>query len=235
MKFNKIIIWQKIVFFVSMIVLGICFFVFLSPKNMPPEMLPFLVIILGISIVNFVFLNDFNSNEISVIQAERKQIQKKIDQKEDIIDLIQLNLNQLNEYYSINKNQAKSSYYFSVMVITFGFIVLLLSVWFAMSEKDSKLVIPVISGISGVLLQFIGGLNFVLYNKSLEQVNRFYDQLVKMQDTMLAVDIIRQVDDNKKKLYLTEQLVVSLLVRNNLKNKDISEIAYKNSLEIGKE
>jgi hypothetical protein len=55
-----------------------------------------------------------------------------------------------------------------------------------------------------------------------------------MQDTMLAVDIIRQVDDDKKKLYLTEQLVVSLLVRNNLKDKDISEITYKNSLEINK-
>lgn len=178
--------------------------------------------------------------ELKKIKKEREIINHKIEDEETkssqskTVDLIRLNLNQLTEYYSINKNQAKSSYYLSILFVSVGFAALIACILIALYSKDSKMTIAIISGVSGILLQFLGGANFFLYNKSLEQVNRFYDQLVKMQDTMLAVDIIQQVDERKNKLLMTEVLVNSLIERNHSLDNLASESNNKTNSRIKK-
>lgn len=71
----------------------------------------------------------------------------------------------------------------------------------------------IISGISGIILQFIGGANFVLYNRTVEQSNRFYKQLTRIQDTMLAVELCNQVKDPEKNLQLMDKLITNLIER----------------------
>ena len=58
---------------------------------------------------------------------------------------------------------------------------LLLSILFSGGSKLES------GAISGVLLQFIGSGFFIMYNKSLDQLKLFYSKLVRLQDTMLAV------------------------------------------------
>lgn len=176
--------------------------------------------------------------ELKKIEKEKEVIIHKIEDEETkstqskTVDLIRLNLNQLTEYYSINKNQAKSSYYLSILFVAIGFAALIICILIAFYSQEYKITISIISGVSGILLQFFGGANFFLYSKSLEQVNRFYDQLVKMQDTMLAVEIIQQVDDQKKKLLMTEKLVNSLVERNHSQFQSISESNNKTNSKV---
>ena len=151
--------------------------------------------------------------EVREIQEERKKIIDKIEKDDSVIDIIQLNLNQITEYYTINKNQARRSFSFSVLVIFVGFIAVIAAVLIPFFQKGQKLELSIISGISGILLQFIGGANFVLYNRTVEQSNRFYQQLTRMQDTMLAVELCKQVKDEKKTLHLMEKLISALIER----------------------
>jgi hypothetical protein len=69
MNLSKSFAWQKAILGL-LFILSICATILLSKQKMPSEILPFLVIILGIFIVCFfVFFADLNSNEISNIQS----------------------------------------------------------------------------------------------------------------------------------------------------------------------
>lgn len=127
--------------------------------------------------------------EIDSLRKEREKIQERLAEspKPDVMDTIQLNLNQLSEYYAINKSQARSSFRFSVFAVVTGFITLIIGIWIFYFKEDKNIEMAIISGIAGSLSQFIGGAYFFLYRKSLEQLNFFFNQLVKMQDTMLSV------------------------------------------------
>jgi hypothetical protein len=57
--------------------------------------------------------------ELESLHEERKDITDRLADKQrpDILDTIQLSLNQLNEYYTINKSQARNSFSFSVSAV----------------------------------------------------------------------------------------------------------------------
>jgi hypothetical protein len=63
------------------------------------------------------------------------------------------------------------------------------------------------------LVEFIGAAYFNLYRKSLEQLNFFFSQLVKMQDTMLAVRLCDQIAPETRQMDVREKIIISLLAR----------------------
>lgn len=156
-----------------------------------------------------------SDKELGQILYERKAINNKIDQKPepDIYDTIRLSLNKINEYYTINQSQAKSSFASSMLAIFSGLITLLSGVWLYYYGQYPSINITVLTSVSGVLLEFIGGAYFFVYKKSLEQVNFFFGQLIKVQDTMLAINLSKGMDDRTKAGEMTEKIITSLLER----------------------
>lgn len=153
--------------------------------------------------------------EISKIREERTAIVAAQREKTlpDVFETIQLGLNHLAEYYVINKGQARNSFFFSVAASVVGLALISAGlIWYA-TQPRGKAEIAVISGVAGTLLQFISGAYFFLYRKSLEQLNFFYVQLVRTQDTMLAVRLTQEVGDNERKGRLVEALVAALMSR----------------------
>jgi len=88
--------------------------------------LPLTVIVLFLLLPN----NPFNLSksaisetiEVKEIKQEREKIIERIEREDSVLDVIRLNLNQITEYYTINKNQARRSFSFSALVIFLGFI-----------------------------------------------------------------------------------------------------------------
>ncbi|MFQ4135375.1 TRADD-N-associated membrane domain-containing protein [Nodosilinea sp. PGN35] len=156
--------------------------------------------------------------ELESIREERYRIEERLaTQKDpDVLDTIHLNLNQLNEYYTINKSQARSSFRFSVFAIVVGLAMLIFSIWMFALQRTSTPQIAVITGISGVLSQFIGGAYFYLYRTSLIQLNYFFHQLVRMQDTMLSVRLCDQMSNQERQNILREKVALILLERSSL-------------------
>jgi len=155
------------------------------------------------------------SSQLKLLHAERDEIRRRVLDKENpnIFDTLQLSLNQLNEYYAINKGQARRSFMFSVIAVVVGLIVIVvgISIFYFGSQKNIQL--TTISGIAGVVAEFIGASYFYLYRTSLYQLNIFFSELVRTQDTMLAVKLAEGLTPEAKRVGATEKVITALLER----------------------
>jgi len=154
--------------------------------------------------------------ELEPIRKERLEIRQRIEHGRsaaNVLSTIELGLNQITEYYTINKSQARKSFSFSVFAVIMGLITLIGGTWLFYFGKTPNIGLAALSGIGGLLLQFIGGASFYIYNKSLAQLNYFYDKLVRMQDTMLSIQLCNQLEDKSRQNKIREQLILEILTR----------------------
>jgi hypothetical protein len=184
---------------------------------------PVFLILLSTSLIIYLLSKTSNSVlensqidfELQPIREERKKIRERIEKESvpNIFDTIQLGLNQITEYYTINKGQARKSFVFSVFAVTLGLFTLIGGIWLFYFGKTPNLQLTILTGIGGLLLQFIGGTSFYIYNKSLEQLNYFYDKLIRMQDTMLSIQLCNDISDPSQRDAIRERLILQILTR----------------------
>lgn len=122
-----------------------------------------------------------------ITEEEKEKAVRKSEVREavkggDALEIAILNMQKLDEYYALNRKQASKSFIASLSAVCVGFIAILFAARFADDAKQA-----IAGTLAGVLLNFIGGGFFVMYNKSLQQLNLFYGKLVQLQDTMLAI------------------------------------------------
>src|SRR6266478_714159 len=127
-------------------------------------------------------------------RGEQAQIENKIGKKAvNTVDIALLNMRKLDEYYNLNKQQAKRSFNSSIVAVVVGFATIVLSVLFV-KDNNAKFA----SALGGILGQFIGACFFYLYNKSLNQLNLFYGKLISLQNTMLALQICEKLTTSRE-------------------------------------
>ena len=131
----------------------------------------------------------------------------------DILEVIQSNLDQLIDYYIINKAQATTSFRSSIIAISIGFATIIIGVWLAYAHAGDNTA-AYISVLAGIVLQFIGGAFFFLYSKSLIQLNFFFARLALMQDTMLGIRLADSIPEGKDKHQILERLIFAIVQRN---------------------
>jgi hypothetical protein len=99
-----------------------------------------------------------------------------------------INVAALEGYVIQSRLQAQQSFNLSKNISIIGFIIvaiaIILSVFLTLFGKEN-LNAAYLAGISGVLTEFIAGIFFLLYSKTLAQINIFHDKLVDMQKTAL--------------------------------------------------
>jgi hypothetical protein len=155
--------------------------------------------------------------ELEQLKTERRTIEANIAEHggdADVLHTINLSLVQLTEYYTLSKNQARGSFLISVAALIFGFITLISGVWLLylpVSDTSGVRAVSVVSVIGGVLTQFIGASYFYLYNKTIYQLNYFYDRLVALQDTMLAIKLCDGIGDKDRQAALRETLILAIM------------------------
>lgn len=153
------------------------------------------------------------SDTLDEITKRKQTLEEKIDAQKDnphVQDIIQLNLSQLNEYYTINKTQSKSAYKFSLIMIFVGFLLIVLAIilGFAIPFQIS---ITLIIGIAGLLSEFIGATALNLYKESNKHVNEFLERLTYLQKVMLAVELVDRISEGKKEEQLSN--IISSLMK----------------------
>lgn len=152
-------------------------------------------------------------SELGPIRKERERIQERIEKENrvGVLDTIQLSLNQLTEYYTINKGQARRSFNFSVVAISLGLLTLIGGIWLFYFSSNRNTQLATLSSISGLFIQFIGGANFYIYNKSISQLNMFYAELVRTQNTMLAIELADQIAPERRDI-VKERLIDRIMM-----------------------
>jgi hypothetical protein len=101
----------------------------------------------------------------------------------------------LEVYIGQARLQAQQSFDLSKAIAITGFVILAVAIILSIvltAFLKLSLNAAYLAGIAGVLTEFIAGIFFLLYSKTLDQVNRFHDKLVDMQKT--ALDHIAKSD-----------------------------------------
>lgn len=153
------------------------------------------------------------SDMLDEITKRKQTLEEKIDAQEDkphIQDIVQLNLSQLNEYYTINKSQSKSAYNFSFFMIFVGFLLIVSAVILGFAFP-SQISITLITGIAGLLSEFIGATSLNLYKESTKHVNEFLERLTYLQKVMLAIELVDRISEGKKEEQLSN--IISSLMK----------------------
>ena len=115
---------------------------------------------------------------------EDKKINK--SNENDIIALMLNNHDEITEYFSISKSQAKSSYWFSVCSCIAGIIMLFAAVFFILS---GSLDYAVLGLIGATVTEVLSGTVLWIHNKSALQLNHYYDALHENEKFLSAITI----------------------------------------------
>lgn len=156
------------------------------------------------------------SERLEELAEERVRLNDKLQNNTNVMDVIKINLNQLDEYYTINKGQARKSYSFSVWMITVGFIVLIAGIilWYN-GKLDVN--ITIIASLAGLIAEFIGATSLFLYKENSKQAQAFVDKLSYLQHIMLAVELSEKLKDDKKEEEIA--LIISALIKKETNKK----------------
>ncbi|MBM7835931.1 TRADD-N-associated membrane domain-containing protein [Clostridium sardiniense] len=163
-----------------------------------------------ICIMSYLDITEDPTNKyLEALANERIKLNEKIETKNNVMDVIKINLNQLNEYYTINKAQAKRSYSSSIAMITIGFILLIGAIILWIFGKVG-LNITIIATLSGLISEFIGATSLLLYKESTKQIQLFFEKLSYLQHIMLAVELSERLNDDKKEEEIA--IIISSLI-----------------------
>jgi len=123
---------------------------------------------------------------------DRRSYEKKLEKATgpEIYKYVLLtNVSALEGYVAQARLQAQQSFNLSRFVSLAGFVLLALaiglSVYLTMAGNQN-LSAAYLTGLAGVLTEFISGVFFFLYSRTLTQINLFHDKLVDMQKTALS-------------------------------------------------
>ena len=136
---------------------------------------------------------------------DKKGYAEKLEQAsgDDVFKYVLLiNISALEGYVAQTRIQAAQSFRLSQIVAIIGFILIAVGVgmgiYLSINGKET-LDIAYLASAAGILTEFISGVFFYLYNKTLQQINRFHDKLVAMQQTSMSFLASSLVTDEGKR------------------------------------
>jgi hypothetical protein len=148
------------------------------------------------------FQNKFLNIKIHKEEREIAEEVKKVytsfdDSKDDVLALMIKNVAELREYYTINKQQARSSFSAALFISVLGFILFASGVILSYYNNSNLNVIPY-STVAGTVVEIIAGLFFWLYSKAITQINIFHSSLQNTEKFLTAIQLVDKISDDKK-------------------------------------
>jgi hypothetical protein len=180
-----------------------------------------LLAILWIIVLFLIFFGLYVHFETISNKKKIQQNDSKIDlllgfsESEEPVDyinkLIELNVTRLEEYYDEVKRHSFLSFSFSLIVGIVGFLLILTGILLGYFGHGDKMNIAYLSGISGIITEFISGVFFYLYNRTVKQLKTYHNDLIDLQNTLLSFKLVEQVKEGPEKVQLMSNLIDYLI------------------------
>jgi hypothetical protein len=216
---------RKISLAVSLLVAAVSLplVLFSELRSVPAASLTLLAVLISSTIVVFSALASYGvesvslsvfglTTELSSIRQEREILRERVedDAPGDVFASLELNLNQLTEYYTINKAQAKNSFRFGVFTIVLGLGIIAAGIVLFYTGQVTSVTIPALTSIAGLMAQFIGASSLYLHRMSLHHLTRFYSELVRLQKTMIAIRLCELLPDGSSQTEARKGIIAHL-------------------------
>lgn len=110
--------------------------------------------------------------------------------------MFKMNQKELMRYYDMNLTQTKFLSGLGIMMIIFGILIVVVSLYMYTS-LDSDKVLLLVGSLSGIVVDFIGAIFIKMYTKNIEAAVKFHAKFAESNNLLLANSIANKIDDDK--------------------------------------
>lgn len=146
-------------------------------------------------------------------EIERKAAQlEQTDYERYFIKLLQINLDNLTRYYLLVGEQAAKSFLLTVATAMGGFLILVGGIALSFfSIQGVTVAMEAVAVASGLIVEFIAGVMFYIYNRTIKRLGAYHDKLLRVQDLILALNLTQSIENaavmNRNLEYLARSIV----------------------------
>jgi hypothetical protein len=104
--------------------------------------------------------------------------------------LLLISVASLESYIALTRVQAEQSFRWSKVVAVIGFLIIATGVAMAIITSAGgsvKIEAAYLASLSGILVEFVAGVFFFLYNRTLQQINLFHQRLADSQQLSISL------------------------------------------------
>ena len=148
--------------------------------------LPFMVIIIGIFVVFIVVFK--------LLLKEEKITEHISEPDNDIGKMLFNSLQQTKAYYKNNRTQMTIIFICAIISCFVGLTVLMISIFYFNNEAQTQ----TLGIISGTVVSLISGTFFWIYKQCNNQVQHYFNELIKIQNIFIAMELIVECNDESK-------------------------------------
>nr|CAA6828937.1 MAG: Unknown protein [uncultured Thiotrichaceae bacterium] len=126
-----------------------------------------------------------------------KQFNDAKDEKDEVKSIASSQISLLSKFYDLSLDQAGRSFRWALIASVVGLLFFMAAIVFqVLGQEGSNL--PMITLIGGALIEFIAGINFYLYGKTLSQLTLFQGRLEVTQRFLLANSLCNKLGDDHR-------------------------------------
>ncbi len=126
-----------------------------------------------------------------------ERVQNDEEETSDILELMLANMREIKDYYVLSKMQAKNAFFLAVVMCITGFILMGISISAAFFNTDN-LISTIVPAIGATIVEVIAGTSLIVYKKSLEQLNHYYNSLHNNERFLSIVNIVSKVSQERQ-------------------------------------
>jgi phosphate/sulfate permease len=125
--------------------------------------------------------------------------------------LVQINVENLASYYTLVKVHTSKSFTTAIVVGVIGFIFVIAGLVAGFIGIGNTPVISYIATGSGVITEFIAGVFFYLYNRTVRQMKEYHDSLLTVQNILLSFKLVEGTKDENARGSMISQMIAYLM------------------------
>lgn len=110
--------------------------------------------------------------------------------------MFRMNQKELMRYYDMNLAQTKFLSGLGIMMIIFGILIVVASLYMYASFDSDKILL-LVGSLSGIVVDFIGAIFIKMYTKNIEAAVKFHAKFAESNNLLLANSIANKIDDDK--------------------------------------
>ena len=150
-----------------------------------------------------------NKSRLEAAQSHATTLENFLGTKEEddyFSRLVTINVTNLKEYYLLVKVHTNKSFIGALLA---GFVGLCFITYglFVGTTGQGNVDIAYISAGSGVFIEFISGIFFYLYNKTVRQLKEYHDSLIDVQNVLLSFKLVDKVTDDDKQADMLAKMI----------------------------
>jgi hypothetical protein len=180
-------------------------------ETLPVTIITVFIEVIALVVYNLVISIDIKEKGKQVIGFNRNTDILVATKSESEVDsnfnrLVKINLDNLSEFYETAKSHSSRAFYITIISSVFALVIIALAFIFGVFKKEYRDISYLTAG-SGMFIELVSGLLFIVYNKTIQKMKEYHESLVSVQNALLSFKIINEVTDQDKKIQLFSQLI----------------------------